>query len=57
MGMQIFGPPGSDGMNLNLLRLVGPLFGETTPPPYPSLCDGCTANVTSIAVSTALINV
>lgn len=50
VGMQIFGPPGSDGINLSLLRLVGEIFGETEPPPFPSLCNGCTANVTSVEV-------
>ena len=50
MGMQVFGPPGSDGVNLSLLKLIGPLFGETQPPPFPSLCAGCTANVTTVEV-------
>lgn len=52
--MQIFGPPGWDSNVLNLALQMQQLFGEFPAPPTPSICAGCTANVTAIPVSLCL---
>lgn len=50
VGMQFFGPPGWDQVNLNLLSQLQNIFDPIPPPPNPSLCAGCTADVSVIPV-------
>lgn len=49
--LQVVGPPGFDSIVLSLLTAMEKLFGNMPAPPFPSLCQGCVANITNRHVS------